>query len=1530
MEPTPQVSRSVRLDSFWRINATFHPPPSMLTYHFARERAVRTKEVQFGLLSCEEIRRLAVVEITNVNIYHRGTPQSGAINDLLMGTIDRRLRCQTCLGDVKVCQGHPGIIELGAPVYHIGYVDTTLKVLRSVCYCCGKLLLPEADAEALKNEGLESKLLFNAVYAAARMRKRCLVCYAPQPNYTRVASVIKIDWPECEFEDEHEKQELLKRNFSSIEARSILQSISDCDATLMGFSVQNARPRDMVPTCILVPPPIARPAICQSTGSRIRGQDDITHTLQSILKRALEFKAAAAAEKWTLDLQPSLELLEKLSKMQQEVFALVNNGVRGQRVAIQRSGAPIKSLICRLRGKEGRIRGNLSGKRVDFSARSVVAPDPLMAIDEVGVPESIARELTIPERVTHANISELRERVLKGTHDVGGATALIGKDGTVTQLEFCQNRHALQIEPGAVLERHMKDGDYVVFNRQPSLHKYSMLCHRVKIMPGSCFRLNLSCTSCYNADFDGDEMNLHVLQSPAAQSEGRALLSVPTNIISPQGNKPVIAIVQDALLGSAIMTEYRTLIDREHYMRFLCWIQHPVHGKGTRLPPPALLRRDGHPLWSGTQLFSSMLPNNLQMWKGKRNPAWPSDSDFLVRDGALLYGRANKSVLGGTAGGLIDVITRDFGAHAIVHYQTDLQRVANQFLVTRGFSVKISDCMLSGEGDAEVKRLVSVATQNAKAVVDCDLPETLRNSGEATVQNCLSKLLMQTGAVARKYLRGDNAIATMIFDSQSKGNSVNLCQITGTVAQTTVEGRRVFFGSRTLTCYAPATRDLEAHGFVESNYCRGLSPTEFFFHAIGGREGLVDTAVKTASTGYIQRRQVKLLEDHKVSYCGCVRNAQDKVLEYVYGGDGFCGSRVERFAFHALLFKDSEIQDSLGVDCGYEEVEELYHCLKLARRSKVSVLNSVMEPMVLLPFNPERKMEVYARYPLASGTPPAAYRSLVLERLREFERKVTLDCPRFCLAAVVRYFFHGGKLFTHNLKEHEIHAIFDDLTRAFEEAFVEPGEMVGALAATSTGEVTTQLTLNTFHLAGVGSRGVTTGIPRLKELLDVTKKTRTPSNCLALCPPYNTSCDFASRLARSLGRTLLGDLVVCTELLEEPDFRTTTVEADKMMVALEAMLTKPTEGSSNWVARLTLSKQECQARDLTPPHLMNLLASRLTDMVHVTASQVNALEWVLRLRLRNVKAMVEHGFSPGQSAACLEQTLCQRVISMLLDTVQVCGHESITSAREREVEIWDEERQENASCWVVDTLGVSLTELGLLPCVDWAKSTTNDLLETMELLGIEATANVLFHEIRTVIAGDSYVDFRHMSQIVAAMTSQGWLKAISRHGMNKKGSGTGPLVRCSFEETADVLMEAALWGERDDSRGVTSSVINGDTARIGTGTFDVMYPDSALPSEAKVSARASKLVKSKVRSAAQKEEPESCMELVDTSLWSFNTTNAQEGVELPFSDIAVVDSSVGATGTQSGAATYAQPPGRKRTEGIFVPSSPKLVSDTQD
>ena len=331
----------------------------IVNYSLSRRKVPRIVGVQFGILSKEEIERMSVVEVNDVNIYHRGLPQEGGINDTRMGTVDRRILCSTCGCDVEMCSGHVGHISLAMPCYHIGFFETVLKVLRSVCFVCSRVTLSDSDLQAAIATGETSKNRFSAVYNAARSKKKCCHCGFVKPLYVRQSLGIKVEWPSYAEWESPEEQQYCTNAFTAQTAFSILDFVTDSDTEALGFSAQHSHPRHMITRSLVVPPPISRPAIMASEGSRSRGQDDLTHKLQDINKRNNDLRSALAIASKEKDSERQRDsqrndVLDKHTKLQYEVFAFVNNNIRGQKQSTQRSGAPFKSVADRLKGKDGR------------------------------------------------------------------------------------------------------------------------------------------------------------------------------------------------------------------------------------------------------------------------------------------------------------------------------------------------------------------------------------------------------------------------------------------------------------------------------------------------------------------------------------------------------------------------------------------------------------------------------------------------------------------------------------------------------------------------------------------------------------------------------------------------------------------------------------------------------------------------------------------------------------------------------------------------------------------------------------------------------------------------------------------------------------------------------------------------------------------------------------------------------------------------------------------------------------------------
>ena len=909
-------------------------------FTFSSAPTKRIASMQFGTLGPEEIVRCSVAEIDTADSFEKGRPKLGGLADPRMGTMDRSMPCQTCSGNVQECPGHFGHHRLGAPIYHTGYVKHVLKVMRCVCFSCSRLLVDKTDPKykaAMKVQKPQARLA--KIYALAAGKHTCEFagedapgadvdevgrggCGHPQPDL-KVDETLRI---KAEFKrrgnsdnDMVQLPDALEREMvvTPDKARNILKRISDEDLKALGMDPRYSRPEWMILTVLPIPPLAVRPSV--QADSSTRSEDDLTHKLAEIIRTSKELRklqAQGAAQHQTNDLTQLLQF---------HVQCFFDNSMTGQPRSLLKSGRPIKSIAERLKGKEGRVRGNLMGKRVDFSARTVITGDSVIDIDQLGVPWTIALNLTIPETVTTYNLEKLDALVNNGPHPPPGETGaryIIYEDGQRLDLRFLKRgRH---LEYGYKVERHLNDGDVVLFNRQPSLHKMSIMGHRIKIMPFSTFRLNLSVTSPYNADFDGDEMNMHVPQTNETKAEALELMMVPKMIVSPQANKPVIGIVQDTLLACRIVTKRDTFIGKELFMNILMWLE----DWDGQVPQPAILKP--RPLWTGKQLFNLIIPKGtncrrVAAWHPEQDPEDFSvgDTQVLIQDGVLLCGNLCKKTLGSSSGSLIHCIWMDHGPDAARAFLHQTQTLATYWLMQHGFTVGIGDTVaddgtmetinkIIGDAKLEVKKLIDKAQHGE---LEAQPGRTMVETFEGKVNSTLNQARDAAGKSAQSSLAEHNHVKLMVTGG-SKGSFINISQMSACVGQQNVEGKRIPFGfvNRTLPHFVKDDQGPESRGFVENSYLRGLTPQEFFFHAMGGREGLIDTAIKTASTGYIQRRLVKAMEDVTLQYDGTVRNSLGDVIQFLYGEDGLDGTGIEGQKLEHLRMTDAQMERKLQAE----------------------------------------------------------------------------------------------------------------------------------------------------------------------------------------------------------------------------------------------------------------------------------------------------------------------------------------------------------------------------------------------------------------------------------------------------------------------------------------------------------------------------------------------------------------------------------------------------------------------------------------
>lgn len=1757
--------------------------------------ACRIVGVQFGLLNPELVRRQSVVPITSPVLYSKQIPQSGGMNDLRMGTCDRRTYCATCRNDMIKCPGHFGHLDLAAPMYHVSMMSTVLKILRCVCVFCSHLLVDICEGDP-RLDAVHHRDRLAFISNLCKSRKPCLQCSAPQPKYVapRNTAQITLDTSEMTFEDETER-ELLEKPFTAARAREILKGISDSAVRMLGSCPENSRPEWMILTVLQIPPPISRPCITASDGSRTKGQDDVTVKLIEIFKanKAADtaLRDAGCVSGFMTDVDKvsvipsdgylSIEDETKIQavttasyNLQQHLVQFFHRGSTGLDPKIIGTGGRSHSRTLRLipdrwRGKKGRFRGNLGGKRVDYSSRTVASPAPDYDVDEVGIPEVVAFHLTFPERVTSFNKDHLSRCVKLGYGVKGGAASVIIPNSDPIDLELCTVRDSIDLEVGWIVERHLVDGDWVLLNRQPSLHRMSIMAHRVRIIPDKTFRLPVCDTTPYNADFDGDELNVHVLQTHDARAEAEMLMSVSTQMISPENNKPIVALVQDSLVAAFLMSRRDTFLEKHQAMQMIMNLRYLK--KQFWLPPPAILKP--RPLWTGKQILSLLFPDELMfdmtvrsgIDDGVGKPGGEMDimeRRVILVDGELMCGSLCKKTLGTSAGGIVHVLVRDWGFKRAGQFVSDAQRLLREYMMIRGFSVGVGDCVMGEETHNRVHALMTNTFEAADKI------QNESTAPKELVGGCVSKMLggflTSGGAEVVKDVNvtSGNRISIMI-ESGAKGSNINTAQILSSVGQQSVEGGRIKMGvdGRTLPSFRHGDGSAGALGFVCNSYGTGLTAQEYFFHAMGGREGLVDTAVKTASTGYIQRRLSKAQEGLRVMYDSTVRNTGGDIIQFSYGGDSYYPIHLERVKLPTFKMDNSRLGEFVvgspgewGSIEGYNLAREELHGIQKDRdyiRKIQLALSGMAEGEMVMPSNPPRLL-IRAQNKFSSPKSPKPNPERIQKHVQSLLKRIKKSKPNYATVLTRIYLrAHLGLktlMVKYALGEEAVEWVCHTIWNQHRDALAEPGEMVGTLGASSIGAPCTQMTLNsvdaetplivrwtapypppapiegscgpwidalvearpddvqfqpsgdpnrplaylplrpgeaealsptedgemvwtpleavtrhpplnkdgtetllrvttrdgrsvdvtkaksvlvhrdgkmvpvdgdelkvgdefcvsasqpktvstldlrtiipeintprpiildfklgrsvgdyltgnlgecedetllrvlehgcgsgtnkhipswaftaplsfvhglfykfpdlhglkttsknvrdgistilktnfcvetylgemleggkvfytvgarfirdedrvgdvvldpvakieevepttpwvydltvegtrnmtagnglglrdTFHTAGVLAHTVTQGVPRLKELIDLSAGIRTPSVRIHFIPPYFGDRSIVDSMAMGIEHTHLSQVVATTEILTSPPHEPVTGE-DASMVFLHDCLRSPEDPvGGDMVIRFVLDRDRMSRKKLTVDHVGRALDSYLGGNGVVIWSEVNMLHWCVRIRIRN----------PEMNQVGL--TNMALIHDFLMENVPIHGvpgiKRVITRAERKKVPNPQTGNLDMQTIWAADTEGTNLSKILALEGVDSTRTFSNDIHETLAVLGIEAATHQLLSEIRSVLSHDgAYVNDRHLQVLVDVMTHGGGLSPVTRHSMSKLGASV--YTRASFEQTQEVLTSGAIMGVKNKTNGVTENIMIGNTISGGTGCCDVITDKSVAPRKVEV------------------------------------------------------------------------------------------------
>ena len=1425
--------------------------------------------VQFSMLSPDEIRKNSVVQISSRDTYINNKPVVGGLFDPRMGVLEPGIICPTDGYTYIDTPGYFGHIELARPVFYVQHIKEIIKITKHVCFKCSKLLINKNQHKHILDYPPEKR--WNYINNLRGNITRCGECTDDgcgclQPTKVRLEGFATIK-ATLEYQSETTNEKSVQE--TELTPEFILKQfkrISDEDITFMGFSPVWSRPEWMVCQVLPVAPPSVRPSVKHD--AQQRSEDDLTHIYSSIIKNNTDL-----AEKIANNSSPNV-IKQLIDTVQYLIAMIVNNKIKGAEPMAQRSGRTMNCIMSRLNSKNGRIRGNLMGKRVDYSARSVITGDPNLSIRELGVPMKIAMNITKPIKVNNRNRDFLLKLVQNGPDKYPGAKILERKNGENITLRYI-DRNSVKLMNGDIVHRHMMNGDAVLFNRQPSLHRMSMMCHIVKIMKkGDTFRMNVGDTKPYNADFDGDEMNMHMPQGVLAETELKHLAAIPYQMISPAGNSPIIGIYQDSMLGSYRFSRKNLIFDRRDAMNLLMMFK--------EVDPKKF---ENKKTISNFDILSQILPAISLKFKTK---LFDEDEDYKLSNNVLEIingeykrGQLEKGALGSTTKGIIHRVCNDFGNLQATHFIDDLQNIITEYMKTSSFSVGISDLIANKQTQDSIIHAITTQKQEVQSIIEKVHLGTFENNTsqtnnmhfESNINKVLNKATEQAGKIGRKSLSKNNRFL-MIVNSGSKGNLINISQMISCLGQTNVDGKRIPYGfeNRTLPHYCKFDDTPGARGFIENSYISGLTAPELFFHAMGGRIGLIDTAVKTSQTGYIQRRLIKGLEDIKVEYDMTVRNNKGKIIQFYYGDDGFdstktenqsvalTGMSIEDIYLHFDIIGSTEIVNlfTKGAATRFRkqkaDLEE--RCKKhiedtINARDKLveNIFNNTDENCIRMPVSFQNTItNIQGQLNLNENSlvdiTPLEVFDLVETYMKKIEM-LTYSKPTDLFKTLYNFYLTPRDLLTKKrFHKKGIIMLLETVLLRYKQAIVHPGEMVGVIAGQSIGEPTTQLTLNTFHLSGVASKSnVTRGVPRIEEILRLTKNPKNPSLTVYMREFEETSQEKAGQYANMIEHTKLVDVIKNIQICFDPNEEQSIIETDSLLLEqyheFEKFLNETAgemeDGNvskSKWIIRMEFDPETLLEKNITMDDIHYAINSSYGNEITCVYSDFNSNNLIFRIRMNN--SVISKNKKQKDVAETLDQSdeiyMLKNFQDSLLNNIVLRGVSKITNVIPRKISNSVKKKESKyvqEDIYVMDTTGTNLLEILSSEFIDVKRTYSNDIKEVFNVLGIEAARQTIYNELTEVMDFSGvYINYHHLSILCDRMTSNHNMVAIFRSGI--LNDDIGPISKSTFEVHTEVLLDASRHADFDHMRGVSANVMMGQTGTYGTGSFNLVMDIEAM------------------------------------------------------------------------------------------------------
>ncbi len=1409
--------------------------------------------VNLFVIGDEENKRDACAEVTNNELFKYGVPVANGLSDPHMGTL-AEWTCETCLEHKGTCPGHPGIINLKYPVKNPHFREHIPFWLKIICFRCGKLIVKDE----LK---VPKRQLMKAYEVASKKIYRCQHCDFVHPTVQRQKnekSTIRIK------NEETEKVTYLHNN----EIYDILNSISDETLTKLGRKPQ-AHPRKFILHTIRVPPNTARPDVRQLFDSKL-SDADITSLLKFIVKTnsALPDVIPKSAE-----INDQLEKEYMLLDLAYYVLVRGSSSANDQLKLLSNTNTIPNSLANRIRGKAGRIRDNLTGKRVRMMIRSVITGDNYIAVDEIGVPLEVATALTIPERVTPYNKDRLMIYFNNRDKNYPGCSAIVDNDTHErVNIKYLDPTYILKV--GDVIYRHIIDGDVVGFNRQPSLIYEGITCHKVRILPNSkTLRLNLSACDLYHADFDGDCMNAIVAQNIQAINELSKLISIDNWFMSFKNGTTAIGAHQDAIIGTAEMTRSDVKMNKWHAMSMMSKVTTPTK-------PLVFDKKE----YTGRDVLSYIIPN--VMFRGKPPTIFmeqyssfihydPDDIKVEIVNGYLKSGILDKAAIGaGSNSSLLYIIAREHGTKAVLDFIHSLQQMTEQFMLYKGFSTGIGDLVISENARMQISKNASILMERSREITKQlhtgELVPSLGMDIKSFYEMMQLNVLEPGDSFVQPILRdidfSSNGLARLIFTG-SKGKPSHMVSINGSIGSQKVMEQRaqqVLGYARTSPYFLRWDLEPTAMGYIPTSYREGIPPQIYSFAANEKQDALANNALSTSVTGAQNRHCVKNMETLITNNLRSVASYSN-VVQPLYCDTGVDPRSLEKIKIPTILASDAEFakmrssdpdpeiqkdlddefkqlekdrdwyratfmkseRNNLGFNIVTDSCQCPVHFQRLLDHSKGSLMSSSSSSSSSKAMKLDVKKCIKLLKMFLSTVAYAFFNETWEHDERDIPDYINESLSMFKMAA--RYHFSIANLKKVGISTRGFDIVLKECKYRLKKSLIDYGLSIGILVAQCISQPLTQYMLDSKHRVGGGGGSSSSTIVRVKELTGTGLKEHihNPFMLLAVREEYETDKTKVQQIVNKIEMMNFDRFVDSTEVFFEQygnpiypaykDEKKLISQFEKLNLGLEM----PND-ISMWCVRYELDKEKMINSSMQLETIIRVLRYKF-PLVFFVYTPENAKKIIIRAYIRS-PFLREKSSDPGTDESAV------KAIASSIKNTTISGLDGIKGAKVIDKPIPQSYKAPDGSIktkqiYLIETVGSNFEQAISHPDIDPLRSHTDSLIEFMSIYGIEATRQKIIYELQKTMPDN---DLRiHYGVCADTMCSTGFITNFQRVGLSKRET-KNTLLLLSYQSPIEVLEDAAINCASDVVRSMSSNMLVGRPSDTGTRYNRVIIDEKAI------------------------------------------------------------------------------------------------------